>query len=218
MGNICIIPARYGSKRIKDKNIRPFCGKPIIEYAIESAFKSELFDMIIIYTNDIKIIADYPDLAVIRSQENANDIATLTDTLLEALGIYEKFNNACLLLPTAVFTTSGDIIKAYNLLKDNDAVISVCKYSHPIERAFRIYNDKFMFFSAFNEFRRTQDFPEAYHDAGQFYWLNVKAFKEQKRIFMGNSHPYIMDAIDIDNESDWIKAEAIFERTRILAK
>jgi pseudaminic acid cytidylyltransferase len=225
--NLCIIPARAGSKRIKDKNIREFCGKPIIEYAIDAALESKMFDMIVLYTNIEELFIWNNKSGITRLKRTAKssgDNKTLSETLIEVLTLldskYGWFNNICLLLPTAVFTTSEDLIKSFEMLKDNDAVVAVKESEYPIERAFMIdtFKNQLHMRQPMYEFTRTQDLPQSYYDAGQFYWLNTKAFLEQKRIFMDKTVPYIMDAIDIDTESDWIKAEAIYEHTRILAR
>lgn len=211
--NLCIIPARAGSKRIPNKNIREFCGKPIIEYALEIA--KSVFIKPIVYTNDDRIIFKYPGDAELRTNKNADDNASLTDMLLEIEWL-QYYDTLCLLLPTAVFVTDEDIRKALAMLKKNDAIISVCKYSHPIQRAFEICNKKLTMVNDKNQFIRTQDLKHTYYDAGQFYIINVKSFLQQKKIFMEKSIPYIVDAVDIDNEEDWGKAEALFEYKRIL--
>lgn len=209
----CIIPARKGSKRIKDKNIKEFCGKPILEYPLREALSSALFLNPYVFTNDERILEKYTHYAVPRLDDNANEHSTLAEMLFECLMKDTHYEYVCVLLPTAVFATKEDLIKSFDMLKDNDAVISVCKYNHPIERALGIYHGSLIFFNKTNEFTRTQDLLDCYHDAGQFYWLKTKSFLQQKRIFMDKSVPYIMDAVDIDTEEDWLKAEAIFEKT-----
>jgi len=220
--NIAIIPARQNSKRIKNKNKRLFLNKPIIEYAIESAEKSELFDSIVISTDDPEIQAHYKCQAWIigRSREAASDTATLTEVIQEALMQLEDGgicpDNICVILPCAVFIDSDDLLLAYDDLEYNDCVISVCEYSHPTARELGYIDNIFQMIRPEFENKRTQDIERSFYDAGQFYWLNVKAFKEQQKIFMDRLSPYIIEAIDIDTEEDWTKAEAICGHTRIL--
>lgn len=212
MVNVCVIPARSGSKRIKNKNIKEFCGEPIYRYALKNAIKAMSIDDIVIYTNDEQILKQEPEFCSIkRKQKNAGDKSTLTDTLLEFISNYKgKIDNICLLLPTAVFATDKDIDAAFNKLKGYDAVTTFSIYPHPIERAFSLNSNVAMIYPA-AQFVRTQDFIPKYHDAGQFYWINVDSFLKQKKIYMKKLNYYILDAVDIDNEKDWDKAEALFE-------
>jgi len=214
MKTVCMIPARSGSKRIPNKNIKDFLGKPIITYPIETAKASGIFDDIIVYTDsdDIKKLVLNINGIHYKHRNNATDNETLTETLLNFLN-FETWNNIdylCILLPTAVFVKS-EHINLINAIGGNDAIITFCKYSHPIQRAF-IHNFNTMkMIQPENEFVRTQDLPITCYDAGQMYFLNVKSFLEQKRIFMDNIYPIIIDAVDIDNPEDWKKAEAYYK-------
>lgn len=209
MKNLCVIPARAASKRIPNKNIRDFNGSPIIEYPLNQAIKSKMFDKIMITTDDKQIMRDYGEFAYARSPMSATDKATLTEALLD-LGAdhLSQYDYVCLLLPTAVFITKDDIIKSYEIAKHRQATVTLMKYGHPIERAFvlngsnaKMANEKLMF-------TRTQDIKEYYHDAGQFYWLNIKDLLRQKKIYMIDLGYYKIDyCIDIDNEEDWKNAE-----------
>jgi len=220
MKTICLIPARGGSKRIPRKNIRPFLGKPIIEYPIATAMRAGIFNDIIVYTDDhevrdvaIKAGASY------MPRDKVSDNQSTTDMLLEFLNIYKKINKKleylCLLYPTSVFITSELLSIDSKLLTWYDGVITFNKYSHPIERAFKIKYDGMSMFSEMRnpeyEFIRTQDIEESYYDAGQMYFLNVKRFLEQKRVFMKNIYPVIINSVDIDNETDWKKAESFYK-------
>ena len=220
MKTICLIPARGGSKRIPRKNIRPFLGKPIIEYPIATAMRAGIFNDIIVYTDDhevrdvaIKAGASY------MPRDKVSDNQSTTDMLLEFLNIYKKINKKleylCLLYPTSVFITSELLSIDSKLLTWYDGVITFNKYSHPIERAFKIKYDGMSMFSEMRnpeyEFIRTQDIEESYYDAGQMYFLNVKRFLEQKRVFMKNIYPVIINSVDIDDETDWKKAEAFYK-------
>jgi N-acylneuraminate cytidylyltransferase len=219
MKNLCVIPARGGSKRIPFKNVRNFCGWPIISYPIKQALESKLFDEVIVYTDNqeiAKVANEYGAITpLFRAQENANDTATLTETLFEVLIKYEDtdkwFDNICVILPTAVFITFDDLFNSKNRLDFDklDSVISVNKYNHPIERAFEIdLSTGYLFMKQSGyEFSRTQDIMPSYHDAGQFYWLHVNSFLDQHKIFMKKMIGHQIDAVDIDNEEDWQLAE-----------
>lgn len=217
--NLCIIPARSGSKRIPNKNIKLFHGKPIIEYAICSAEKSKLFDKIIISTdNDITFNRYLKYIPFLRSEKASNDKATLTDVIFDVI---EKMNvnyaNIFVILPTAVFVDEHDILLSYDLLKNNDSVVSVLKFNSHIQRAFILKNNKIKMLNEKYMFSKSQDLHDTYYDAGQLYWFKKVKFIKQKRIFMKNTVPYILkDAIDINTISDWKKAEELYAKSRKL--
>ncbi len=223
MKNICIIPARGGSKRIPRKNIKDFLGKPIISYSIEAALSSGIFDEIMVSTEDeevkkvaIKYGANVPFL---RSKKNANDFATTFDVIEEVLSEYEKrntnFDNCCCIYPCAPLVTSEFLLKAYDFLKSHDSVLPVIKFSYPIQRALRREDNGAMRFY-YPEFinMRSQDLETTYHDSGQFYWFNINCAKKESVIITKNSYGLQiseLDAQDIDNESDWVLAEIKFK-------
>lgn len=219
--NLCIIPARGGSKRIPRKNIKDFLGKPIIAWSIESALKSDLFDEVMVSTEDpeiAEIAKDYgAKVPFFRSNENANDFATLTDVLIEVVTQYEKtgrkFENICCILPTAPLTTQSHIKKAYTKLvnEDIESVIPVVEFSYPILRALALDNNNKleMIWPEYMN-TRSQDLKPTYHDSGSFYWIKNNALLGQKTLFCKNSCAIIlseMEVQDIDNETDWSIAE-----------
>lgn len=224
MGNLCIIPARGGSKRIPRKNIKDFLGKPIIAYSIEAALKSNLFDVVMVSTDDEKIakVAKQYGAKVpfIRSKENADDFATTVDVLFEVLNEYKilgkSFKNGCCIYPTAPFVTPEVLKEGYNkLITDNfDSVFSVLRFSFPIQRALKIEKGKVvMFYPEFME-RRSQDLEPSFHDAGQFYWFKPILVEEQKKLWTINTGEIEineLNAQDIDNETDWKLAELKYE-------
>ena len=224
MKNLCIIPARGGSKRIPRKNIKSFLGKPIIAYSIEAALKSNLFNEVMVSTDD-KEIADLAlnygaNIPFFRSSKNSDDFATTVDVILEVINEYKTldkfFDNICCVYPTAPFTTEYKLRDAYNKLeKENlDTVFPIMPFGYPIQRSLKIENDKVVFFSPEYEKSRSQDLEQAYHDAGQFYFLKEKEFLLNKTIFSANAGGIIiseMEAQDIDNESDWKLAELKYE-------
>ncbi len=221
MGNIAIIPARGGSKRISKKNIKTFLGKPIIAYSIEVALQSGLFDEVMVSTDD-DIIAEIgkhygAKIPFMRSKKNADDFATTYDVIEEVLLSYKKeqlfFDFTCCIYPCAPLLNVNTLNKAFDALKQGkaDSCFPVIKYGSPIQRALRIKKDNLL--ESFNpEFVsvRSQDIEPAYFDAGQFYWFHTNAILEQKKILTTNTISIVLEeneAQDIDNEIDWQIAE-----------
>lgn len=220
MSRIAIIPARGGSKRIPRKNIKEFCGKPILAYSIEAALNSKLFDEVMVSTddNEIKEIAKQYGASVpfLRSAETANDFAILKDVLNEVLAKYKEleksFDEVCCILPTAPLVEADDIIKSYEILEKEKcvSVVPVVKYSYTIFRSLKIENGRLAMNWTENFPKRSQDLPDAYHDAGLFYWYSKKYFEEKIAGFGENACPYILDeekVQDIDTLDDWKMAE-----------
>ncbi|MDD2637230.1 MAG: pseudaminic acid cytidylyltransferase [Bacteroidales bacterium] len=221
MSNLCIIPARGGSKRIPRKNINPFLGKPIIAYSIEAAIQSNLFDEIMVSTDDEEIaeIAKQYGAKVpfFRSSENANDFATLADVLIEVVDQYKNigktFKNICCILPTAPLTSHSRIKEAFSKLIDEnlESVVPVEEFSYPILRALEFdANNKLKMIWPEHLITRSQDLKPAYHDSGSFYWVITNALLDQNTLFCKNGSAIKLPEIevqDIDNETDWKLAE-----------
>lgn len=224
---IAIIPARGGSKRIKKKNTKLFCGQPIIKYSIDAAKESNLFQEIIVSTEDTSIAnvakrcgASVPSL---RSKKNSGDHSTLADVMLEEISKLEvrgiSAEYICLILATAP-TISGHEIKAgLKALKKNkaDTLVSVCEFSEPIGRALRLENGKIKMILDKNKFKRTQDLEKKYFDAGRLYWIKTDAFKKNKSFFCKNSCPFPVSnliAQDIDDIDDWRLMELKYKLCR----
>lgn len=222
MANLAVIPARAGSKRIPQKNIRKFFGKPIMSYSIEVAKETGLFDEIMVSTDsdEIASLALSLDINVPfkRTGKAADDFATLTDVLLEVISEYRNmdkyFEFVCLILPTAVFVSSQKLKEAYLKLRDNprlSGALPVVQFPHPVQRSFTIDESselKLLYPGNINV--RTQDLPHAYYDSGQFYWLRTKDFLAEKKIFMEHLGAIELSALevqDIDTEEDWRIAE-----------
>ena len=220
MANLAIIPARGGSKRIPRKNIKPFLGKPIIAYSIEAAIKSNLFNEVMVSTDDeeiVKIAKQYgAKVPFLRSNDNANDFAVLADVVEEVVSNYSQnnqvFENICCILPTAPFVTSTKIIEAYKTLSNNnfDSVFPVLEFSFPIQRSLKIEDNKVVM--VWNEHlnSRSQDLEARYHDSGQFYWIKTQSFLTEKKLLTNDSGAIIisqLEAQDIDTETDWKLAE-----------
>jgi len=218
--NLCIIPARGGSKRIPRKNIKDFLGKPIIAYSIEAALESKLFDEVMVSTDDseIKEIAIQYGAKVpfMRSKENANDFATTYDVIEEVIQEYKNkniiFDNLCCIYPCAPFVNLAILNDAYIKLTESkyDTVIPLVAFGFPIQRSFKINNNKIVYFYPEYEKTRSQDLEKAYHDAGQFYWMHIDNMLKSKSIMNKNTGFVELNELqvqDIDNEMDWKLAE-----------
>lgn len=219
MKTLAIIPARGGSKRIPRKNIRSFLGKPIISYSIDAAITSELFDEVMVSTDDLGIahVAQKYGASVpfMRSMENSNDFAILNDVLLEVIEEYKKmgkvFGHICIILATAPLVTVDNLKEGYRRLCENgfDSVRPVVKFSYPIQRAFKMdKKGRVEMIHPENYTIRSQDLPPSYHDSGQFYWIN-----KGKDLLDSNKGAFAIPEIfvqDIDDENDWSMAELKF--------
>ena len=221
MSAICIIPARGGSKRIPRKNIKEFLGKPIIAYSIEAAFKSKLFDEVMVSTDDpeiAKIAKAYgANVPFMRSKQNSDDFATTYVVIEEVLKEYRKhgseFEICCCLYSTAPFVTDKKLKKAFDIIQNNEveAVYTVLPYSYPIQRSLSEDENGFLRMNwKENQTKRSQDLMQNFHDAGQFYFYNSNAFLEKKGVFNMDSKYVLLselEAQDIDTEIDWKLAE-----------
>lgn len=213
--NICIIPARAGSKRIKNKNILPFIDKPIISYVINAAIETNLFDEIMVSTESEEIAniakSHGANIPFLRSKKNADDYATTSDVILEVIEKYAElgitFDSIFCLYPTSVLIKPKLILNAFEKFKSNsvDSLITVQKFKHPIERAIKVTNQKAEWINKEFEFSRTQDFENTYYDSGQFYILKTSSFIIQKSLLMENTFSLILDeknTQDVDIYSD----------------
>lgn len=217
---IAIITARGGSKRIPRKNIKEFCGKPIIAYSIEAAINSDIFHEVMVSTDDKEIaeIAAFFGAKVpfFRSKKNADDYAMTADVLKEVLLDYEKdnqfFKYLCCIYPTAPFVTAEKLKKATKILIETnvDCVLPVVKYSYPIQRSLKIEKNMAKMVWPENYLKRSQDLETIYHDTGQFYCMKTSSLLEQMVLFPEDTWPLIIPEIevqDIDSEEDWKIAE-----------
>lgn len=224
MKNLCIIPARGGSKRIPRKNVKDFLGKPIIAYSIEAAFKSRLFDEVMVSTDDQEIVTiakEYgASVPFMRSEATANDYASSDDVLIEVLAEYQKrgqvFDNMCCIYATAPLITADDVAAAYQLLLGSkfDCVYPVVEFSYPIWRCLDVAEDGSMK-RHWPEYEksRSQDLPKEYHDSGTFYWYKLQAgrFCEQSVGAIIVPEDRVQD---IDNDTDWKLAEMKYRLLR----
>jgi pseudaminic acid cytidylyltransferase len=219
--NLCVIPARGGSKRIPKKNIKLFCGKPLIAYSIDAAKKSNLFEKIVVST-DNEEIADvskkYGAEILWRPKELADDYAGSDEVFYHAidkLNKEKKYKFACMIYPTAPFLKIKYLKEAYEKLKNSNAcyAFSATTFEYPIWRSFRIKNNRCEMFWPENYSKRSQDLEEAYHDAGQFYWK--KLYCKSNEIFFGkDTIPIVLPRYlvqDIDTIEDFIRAELMYK-------
>lgn len=221
MKRIAIITARGGSKRIPRKNIKDFCGKPIIAYSIDAALKSELFNEVMVSTDDAEIanIAKQYGASVpfMRSERTSNDFATTEDVLTEVLTEYKKlgkeFFEICCIYPTAPFVTSEKLINAKNMLEENsdaDSVMPVVQFSFPPQRGLIVKNNSLTYMYPENATKRSQDLEPIYHDCGQFYFCKTESLLKCHNVVGKATLPLIVSELevqDIDNLSDWAIAE-----------
>ena len=221
---VAIIPARGGSKRISNKNIKSFAGKPIISYSIKAAQETNLFDRLIVSTDSEQIaeVAKFygAEVPFIRPAELADDFTATGPVLIHALNWLNEHDSAtnyfCCIYATAPFVQPEYIIEGFNLLKKRNAttVFSVTTFPSRIFRALKIGEDGCIeMFWPEHENSRSNDLPEAYHDAGQFYWGNTERFLTEKKLYSSNSVPIVLSphsVQDIDTPEDWNIAEKMY--------
>lgn len=223
--NVALIPARGGSKRIPGKNIRPFAGKPIIAYSIEAATASGLFDRVIVSTDSdeiAQVARNYGAETPFRRPEAlADDFATTAVVVEHALAWLLEAGNPvrylCCIYATAPFVRVKDLKAGYMLLEGRgvSSVFPVTTYGSSIFRALKIAEDGHLVMVwPEHELTRSNDLPETYHDAGQFYWLAAETFMEKRKMYGDDALPLILPRYlvqDIDTEEDWQLAELMYE-------
>ena len=226
---ICLIPARSGSKRIKNKNIKKFLGKPLINWSIQKAKKSKLFNEIIVSTDRKKIanIARKLGASVpfLRPKQLSNDYAVDRDVLHHYLD-YTRKNNIkvnllCYLYPTVPLLKISTLKKCYNLINKTKCpkVITICKFPSPIQRALKKNNfgavkfnkKKFIFY-------RSQNLKEYYYDAGQCYWYNIEKYeklrnKKEIKTLSVELNPY--EVQDINTIKEFLAAKKLFKFNKL---
>ncbi|MDY6950744.1 MAG: pseudaminic acid cytidylyltransferase [Thermodesulfobacteriota bacterium] len=231
MNTVAIIPARGGSKRIPGKNIKLFAGKAIISYSIKAAQDSDLFDRIIVSTDSVKIAkvakAYGAEVPFIRPAELADDFTGTGAVVLHALRWLldrgDKVDYVCCIYATAPFVRPQDLCKGYALLRENKATstFTVASFPSPILRALKI-DEKGRIAMVWPQYRerRSQDLPETYHDAGQFYWADVKNYLKEREFYSRDSLPVVLPRYlvqDIDTPEDWEKAERMYSVLQMAA-
>jgi pseudaminic acid cytidylyltransferase len=225
---LAVIPARGGSKRIPRKNIKLFAGKPMIAWSIEAAQRTGLFDRIVVSTDDEEIASiarKYgADVPFVRPAELSDDYTGTAPVIAHAIEWHLKRGSdpieICCIYATAPFLRSEDIILGQETLDQLgvDFAFSVTSYAFPIQRAIKLRNDgRIEMFDPSQFQARSQDFPEAFHDAGQFYWGTSDAWLSGAPIFGAKSAPVLLPRYrvqDIDTPEDWERAELMMEVLR----
>lgn len=225
MKRLCIIPARGGSKRIPKKNSKDFLGKPIIAYSIQVALGSNLFDEIMVSTDD-PIIAEIAlkygaKVPFMRSAKTSGDFATTFEVIEEVIETYKNlgktFEEGCCFYATSPLTTTNKLVEGQHLLNTNNfaTVFPVIRYATPIQKALTMdENQKMTLLQPQFELTRSQDIETTYHDAGQFYFFKTKALFQHKKLWTTNTgiiEITEMEGQDIDNEVDWQIAELKYQ-------
>ena len=221
---LAIITARGGSKRIPRKNIKEFCGKPILLYSIEAALTAGVFEEVMVSTDDAEIadLAKKAGAAVpfLRSEETSNDYASTDEVIMEVLKDYEKqgktFDSFCCIYPTAPFLTGERLKQAMELLEEADSVMPVVPFSYPPQRGL-IVNEEGYVARQFPEYAtaRSQDLQKIYHDCGQFYACRTLPFMAAGTTDVEKLVPLVlseMEVQDIDTPQDWEMAEIKYLR------
>ena len=222
---LAIIPARGGSKRIPRKNVKSFCGKPMIAWSIEAALQSACFDQVIVSTDDAEI-ADVArqwgaSVPFMRPAELSDDHTGTIPVIRHAIEWFKQqdqsVSEVCCLYATAPFVRPEDLRRGLEILQGNDCnyAFSVTSYAFPIQRAIRI-NDagRVEMFNPEHFNTRSQDLEEAFHDAGQFYWGRAEAWLQGEMIFSPDSLPVLLPRYrvqDIDTPEDWVRAQWLFQ-------
>ena len=231
---VAVIPARGGSKRIPNKNVKPFCGKPIIAYSIEAALASEVFDRVIVSTDSSEVMdvaKEYgAEVPFLRPDELSDDHTPTIPVIAHAIETLDQqvqnepnseqtkgvVSHACCIYATAPFVQVADIESGLKTLQTSQAdfCFTATSFAFPIWRAIGLSeNNTVEMFWPENGNKRSQDLGEAYHDAGQFYWGTSHAWKNATNIFSANSTAVVIPRArvqDIDTIEDWERAEAMY--------
>ena len=225
MSTIAVIPARGGSKRIPRKNVRPFCGKPMIAWSIEAVFAASVFDAVVVSTDDEEIAAVAKsfgaEVPFVRPPELCDDYTATMPVIAHTIRWWEEnrgvLEYCCCVYATAPFLRPEYLRKGLDILRQKPEAefsFSVTSYAFPVFRALQITGSgRVEMFWPENEIKRSQDLPEAWHDAGQFYWGRKNAVLEKKGVFTAKSYPVILPrhlVQDIDTPEDWERAERMF--------
>lgn len=226
MNNLAIIPARSGSKGLKDKNIKLLNGKPLIAYSIEAAKKSEIYSHILVSTDSERygeIAIQYgAEVPFYRSEENASDVASSWDVVKEVLRKYMEmgveFDTFTLLQPTSPLRKTEDILNAYQIFKEKNAtaVVSVCEMEHsPLWSNTLPEDNSLSGFLKSESNKQRQKLETFYRINGAIYMADVEEFLKDTNLYRDNCYAYKMSAersIDIDTELDFKIAETIINQ------
>ena len=222
---LAVIPARGGSKRIPRKNIKDFCGQPMIAYSIQAAQQSGVFDDVIVSTDDETIAqvaksygANVPFMRPVNLSDDFTGTRTVTNhAITEYTQLYEKPEYCCCIYATAPFVQAQHLRDGFEMLNQSPTqgfAFSVSSFAFPIQRAIRLDGDGVSVI--YPEFikSRSQDLEEGFHDAGQFYWGRTDDYLSSKGMFSKHSIPIILPrhlVQDIDTQEDWVRAELMYQ-------
>ncbi|KIF63558.1 MULTISPECIES: pseudaminic acid cytidylyltransferase [Pseudomonas] len=218
MSNVAIIPARGGSKRIPSKNLKLFDGLPMIVHSIRTALKSGLFEQVVVSTDDAEIaevaMAHGAQVPFLRPAHLADDFTGTAAVIVHALQQLPGFDYACCVYATAPLLQTRFLREGFELLErqpEKSFTFSVCRFGFPVQRALTL-DGRGALTALYPEFRntRSQDLPEAFQDAGQFYWGRSAAWLKGDVLYSSASLPVILPrhlVQDIDNAEDWQRAE-----------
>ena len=222
---LCIIPARGGSKRIPRKNVRDFKGRPVIAWSIGAARESGIADTVMVSTDDKEIAtvakAYGAEVPFMRSSENADDRAGISEVLIEVVENYQKlgrsFDYVVCILATAPLIRASDLKKAYGMLKSCAGAGSICSvesFSYPPQRGLRLKDGRLEMLNPDHYTARSQDLEKIYHDCGQFFIFRTTALLRDRKLYTEYTLPFMLDetgAQDIDTDTDWKIAELKYE-------
>lgn len=219
--NIAIIPARGGSKRILRKNIRDFCGRPMIGYAIEAAKKSGVFQKVMVTTDDQEIFDISQSLGAqvlpLRPKGLSDDYTPLVPVIQHAISSMEVagayYKNVCCIYPCVPLLASEDLSSSLKLMTDlgAESCIPVCEFTSAPQRAFKVNDEaKISWVNPKHRLTRTQDLEKRFYDAGAFAWATGDKWMAGDLV---DGVAYIMPSgrvIDIDTSEDWNRAEVLY--------
>ncbi|WFF42657.1 pseudaminic acid cytidylyltransferase [Salinicola endophyticus] len=222
---LAVIPARGGSKRIPRKNIKAFCGKPMIAWSIQAALASRCFDRVIVSTDDDEIAAVAREWGAetpftrpaALSDDHTGTLPVIAHAITEIQQAGVSLEAVCCLYATAPFVSADDLISGLDRLEgeDVDYAFSVTSYAFPIQRALRMTPEgRVAMFEPERFNTRSQDLEEAWHDAGQFYWGRPEAWLAGRPLFSARAVPVKLPrhrVQDIDTPEDWQRAEWLFK-------
>lgn len=228
---VAIIPARGGSKRIPNKNVRAFAGKPMIAYPIAAALRSGVFDRVIVTTDSEEIaetaVAHGAEAPFRRPAHLADDYTATAPVVVHALEWLaaqgDPATHACCIYATAPFIRPDDLADGHRILRETGAssAFSITSFAFPIFRALRITDDGHLaMFWPEHRLTRSQDLPDAFHDAGQFYWIDVARFLADPNFYAADARPVVLPrhlVQDIDTPEDWTTAEHMHRALQLSA-
>ncbi|RTE86815.1 MULTISPECIES: pseudaminic acid cytidylyltransferase [Gammaproteobacteria] len=226
---LAVIPARGGSKRIPRKNIKPFCGKPMIAWSIEAALNSHCFERVVVSTDDeeiAEVARSYgAETPFVRPQKLSDDYTGTSPVVRHAIETLkeqgESYDEVCCIYATAPFLVPEFLSSAKQMLTDHSCpyVFSICSFPYPIQRAVKLSDSGHVEkFEQRNFNVRSQDLEEAFHDAGQFYWGTSEAWLSKESVFSGRAQGFVLPRSrvqDIDTHEDWERAELMMKALEV---